>query len=71
MFEMRVTIGLSRLLHEHIVHEILLSKITTINLQDVGTTPLQDCSETLVCTGLAWTWMSVENVKNLVTAEKL
>ena len=34
MFEMRVTIGLSRLLDNHIVHVIVISQITTVNLHD-------------------------------------
>ena len=71
MFEIRVMIGLSRLLDDYIVREIVISKITTVNLQDVGTTPMQDCSETIVCTALVVTWMNLENVKNLGTAEKL
>ena len=36
MFEMRILIGLSRLFHDHIVYEIVISKITTVNLHDVG-----------------------------------
>ena len=35
------------------------------------TTSIPDCSETIVCTALAETWMSLEYVKNLGTAEKL
>ena len=31
---------------------------------------MQDCSETLVCAARTETWMSVENAKNLETAEK-
>ena len=64
MFEMPITIGLCRLLHDHILNEIVI-------LQDMGTTPMQDCSETTVCTELAETCMSLEKVKNLGTAEKL
>ena len=71
MFEMPITIGLSRLLDDHIVHVIVISKIIIVNLQDVGSTPMQDCSETIVCTALVETWMSLENVKNLGTAVKL
>ena len=55
MFEMRIMIGLSRLLDDYIVREIVISKITTVNLQDVGTTPMQDCSETIVCAALVVT----------------
>ena len=32
---------------------------------------MQDSSETIVCTALVETWMGLENVKNLGTAEKL
>ena len=71
MIQVHITIGLSRLLDDYIVHVIVISKITTVNLQDVGTTPMQDCSETIVYTALVETWMSLENVKNLGTAEKL
>ena len=71
MFEMRITIGLSRLLDDYIVREIVISKFTTVNLQDVGTTPMQDCSETIVCAALVVIWINLENVKNLGTAEKL
>ena len=71
MCDMPITIGLSRILGDHIVHIIVISKITTVNLQDVRTTPMQDCSETIVCTALPVTWMSLDNVKNLGTAEKL
>ena len=71
MFEGHITIGLSRLLDDHIVDVIVISKIITVNLQDVGTTPMQDSSETIVCTALVETWMSIENVKNLGTAERL
>ena len=61
MSEVTIRIASSRLLHDHIVHEIVISQITTVNLQDVGTTPMQDCGETLVCAALAETWMSLEN----------
>ena len=71
MFERPITIGLSRLHDDHIVQEIVISKITTVNLQYVETAPMQDCSETIVCTALVETRMSLDNVKNLVTAEKL
>ena len=71
MFEMRLMIGLSRLLDDYIVREIVISKFTTVNLQDVGTTPMQDCSETIVCAALVVIWINLENVKNLGTAEKL
>ena len=40
MFEMPVAIGLSRILHDHIVQEIVISKIINLNLQDVGSTPM-------------------------------
>ena len=59
MFEMPIPIGLSRLLHDHIVHEIVISEIATVNLQDMGTTPMQDCSESIVCMALVETWMSL------------
>ena len=36
MFEMRVLIGLSRFIHCRIVYEIIIPKITTVNLHDVG-----------------------------------
>ena len=34
-------------------------------MHDVETTPMQDCSETIVCTALVETWVSLENVENL------
>ena len=36
MFEIRIFIGLSRVLHDHIAYEIVISKIITVNLHDVG-----------------------------------
>ena len=50
MFEMPITMGLSLILDDHIVYAIVISKISTVYLQDVRTTPMQECSETIVCT---------------------
>ena len=68
MFENRILIGLSPLLHDHIAYEIAIAKITTVVMWEQYS--IQDCGETVPHTTIREIWMSVENVRKLEQADK-
>ena len=71
MFEVRILIGLSRLLHAHIAYEIVISKITSGNMHDVGNDiPCRIVEKPQFLTAIIETWMIVAIAKKLGTAGK-